>query len=414
MAQRKNTTPKGTKKKATGTLVNQIIQKQASQTAKDMADWRRAKNEATKPDFPKRQRLVDLITDLLHDTHLSAQMDLRIERSLERDFVIRKADGDPDEETTKLLRESNAWGDLIELLLSTPFWGHSLIELLPDGEQDLFSVALLPRRHVVPGLGILLREVSDIDGIRYRELSEYGTSVVEVGNPDDLGILFDCAPDTIYRRHAKSAWSVFCELYGVPPRILKMDTMDTEAFSRSVQMMQRMGSANWTIIDSSEEMQFAQGVSDNGNIFQNLITATEQSISIKICGAIIGQDTLHGNRSKEETSMRLLDSKCASDRRMVERQVNGVILPALIRMGLLSDGLSFSYLQEDNTQELFERTTRLLSHYEVDEDWLKNTFGIEIIGRRESAMLAPQLNAQLRSDTASAESIPHADSDFFG
>ena len=65
------------KLKAGGEIASTLIRKQASQVAKDMADWRNAKRDATRPDFPRRVRISDLVEDLLHDTHLSAQMDLR-------------------------------------------------------------------------------------------------------------------------------------------------------------------------------------------------------------------------------------------------------------------------------------------------------------------------------------------------
>ena len=65
----------------TTSLIRRIVEKQASQTARDMRHWRQAKQEATKPDMPKRVRLVDLINDLLYDTHLSSQMELRIDTS---------------------------------------------------------------------------------------------------------------------------------------------------------------------------------------------------------------------------------------------------------------------------------------------------------------------------------------------
>lgn len=94
-------------------------------------------------------------------------------------------------------------------------------------------------------------------------------SIIEVGNPKDLGILIDCVPDTIYRRHAKVAWVEFCEIFGVPPRILKMDTDDTEAMLRAEDMLMRMGRAAWIIIDQNEEMNFGNSVAGNTDIFED-------------------------------------------------------------------------------------------------------------------------------------------------
>ena len=105
----------------TTSLIRRIVEKQASQTARDMRHWRQAKQEATKPDMPKRVRLVDLINDLLYDTHLSSQMELRIDTSLAKSFSLLREDDEPDEDTTALMRRCNAFGDLIRIALETPF-----------------------------------------------------------------------------------------------------------------------------------------------------------------------------------------------------------------------------------------------------------------------------------------------------
>lgn len=398
----KTTKTTKSKLKAGGEIASTLIRKQASQVAKDMADWRNAKRDATRPDFPRRVRISDLVEDLLHDTHLSAQMDLRIEKSLAKPFVILRERDKVDEQTTQLLQESTAFGDLLELLMTTPFWGHSLIEL-QHSESDLFTPVLIPRRHVMPGIGLLLRDTSDSDGIHYREIPEYGVSLIEAGAPDDLGILFDCIPDTIFRRCAKASWSEFCEIYGIPPRILKMDTSDTEAFNRAVSMMQRMGANNWAVIDVAEEMEFAASMADNGAIFQGIIAAAEQAISLKICGAVIGQDTRNGNRSKEETSLKLLESKCNADRKTLTKVVNNAVLPALEQLGIIPSGLRFAYPEQEDLDTLFTRTMQLLPHYEVDPQWVKNKFGVEIMGARKNDV-TPQLHAQLNAQ---------GDEDFF-
>lgn len=45
-------------------------------------------------------------------------------------------------------------------------------------------------------------------------------------------------------------------------------------------------------------------------------------------------------------SLKLLNSKCTSDRRQVERWLNSIIFPALYRLGVLSEDCSIAYEQE--------------------------------------------------------------------
>ena len=393
-------------------LIQRITEKQASQTARDMQHWRRAKQVATRIDLPKRDLLDDLVNDLLYDTHLSSQMELRRDRSLAKPYTILKADGSTDEETTALLSQSGAFSMLMQIALETPFFGHSLVEILPTPE-GLFTANLLPRRHVVPKLGWILFDLSDSKGYDYRSDPGYGKTLIEMGDPNDLGILFDCAPATIYKRYAMASWSEFCEIYGIPPRVLKINTDDSEAMERAADMMQRMGSANWAIVDKDEDLSFAAGVSDNGNIFQKLIYAAKEDVSLKICGATLGQDTQYGNRSKEESSLDLLEAKCSADRRMLERVMTSSVLPALARQGFIPEGLRFSYPQEEDKEALWTRTVSLLPYYDVDEEWIRNTFGVEITEAKSQLPFGGQL--AMRPQTANRQELTaNAEDPFFG
>ncbi len=393
-------------------LIQRITEKQASQTARDMQHWRRAKQVATRVDLPKRDQLDDLVNDLLYDTHLSSQMELRRDRSLAKPYTILKADGSTDEETTALLSQSGAFSMLMQIALETPFFGHSLVEILPAPE-GLFTANLLPRRHVVPKLGWVLFDLSDSKGYDYRSDPGYGKTLIEIGDPNDLGILFDCAPATIYKRYAMASWSEFCEIYGIPPRVLKINTDDSEAMERAADMMQRMGSANWAIVDKDEDLSFAAGVSDNGNIFQKLIYAAKEDVSLKICGATLGQDTQYGNRSKEESSLELLEAKCSADRRMLERVMTSTVLPALARQGFIPEGLRFAYLQEEDKEALWTRTVSLLPYYNVDEEWIRNTFGVEITDAKSQLPFGGQL--AMRQQTGNRQELTaNAEDPFFG
>lgn len=393
-------------------LIQRITEQQASQTARDMQHWRRAKQVATRVDLPKRDLLDDLVNDLLYDTHLSSQMELRRDRSLAKPYTILKADGSTDEETTALLSQSSAFSTLMQIALETPFFGHSLVEILPTPE-GLFTANLLPRRHVVPKLGWILFDLSDSKGYDYRSDPGYGKTLIEMGDPNDLGILFDCAPATIYKRYAMASWSEFCEIYGIPPRVLKINTDDSEAMQRAADMMQRMGSANWAIVDKDEDLSFAAGVSDNGNIFQKLIYAAKEDVSLKICGATLGQDTQYGNRSKEESSLDLLEAKCSADRRMLERIMTSTVLPALARQGFIPEGLRFAYPQEEDKEALWTRTVSLLPYYNVDEEWIRNTFGVEITDAKSQLPFGGQLAMRPQAPNRQ-ELTANAEDPFFG
>ena len=71
-----------------------------------------------------------------------------------------------------------------------------------------------------------------------------------------------------------------------------------------------------------------------------------------------------------------------SDKRQVEDWMNSIVLPALYRLGILPDGLRFSFNSEEDTKELWNRTAQAMQYYEIDPAWIKDKFGIEVTGKR--------------------------------
>ena len=128
--------------------------------------------------------------------------------------------------------------------------------------------------------------------------------------------------------------------------------------------------------------QFAKGADTNGDVYNNLIRLCNSEMSLLVSGAQIGQDTRNGNRSKEEVSVKQLEKQVNSDKRLAEDYMNSVVLPALYRVGVLPDGLRFSFNSEEDTGQLWERTAQAMQYYEIDPAWIRDRFGIEVTGKR--------------------------------
>ena len=185
----------------------------------------------------------------------------------------------------------------------------------------------------------------------------------------------------LFKRFAQSCWSELCEIYGIPPRYLKTNTQDPEMLARAETMMRDMGTAAWFVIDESEVFEFAQSANTNGDVYRNLINLCNTEISMLISGAVLGQNTVNGNRSKEESSMRLRDNLTAADRVMVENYCNSVIIPALVQIGYLPKGLTFTYDKEEDPEKLWKMVTEVLPYKDVPNDYLKSKFGIDVVDK---------------------------------
>lgn len=367
-----------------------IAPKAQSITRRDISAWQSALKAAANVDNPRRARLQNLYSDITLDAHLTSQIELRRQSILSTPPVLKR-DGVIDDQATAIITKAGWASKINRYAFDSDLYGTTVIELLTTADGTL-DVALIPRTNVVPERGLILLKEDDDKGIAYREAREYGTWILEFGDPTNLGLLNKAIPHVLFKKFAQSCWSELCEIYGIPPRVLHTNTQDSEMLSRGEAMMRDLGAAAWYIVDSEEEFEFAAGVSTNGDVYNNLITLCKSELSLLINGAVVGQDTVNGNRSKEQVSIGLLDTIVAADKRRIEYDWNSKILPALVRIGVLSDGLTYEFQPQEDLEKLFVQTHKVMQYMEVDPDWVKDTFGIEVTANRQSPT-STQLNA---------------------
>lgn len=351
---------------------SKIAPKALSRTRSDLASWKQALRQADNVDEPRQTRLMTLFDDIMIDGHLSSQIILRSSAIESAPFALYRGTERADDDTE--LIETTFISELVGHVFQSILFGHSLCEIeLKDG---VYSTKLIPRTNVVPRHGELLLS-DNAKPINYREVREYGSWIIEFGKPNDYGLLNKAVPYALFKRFSMSCWSELCEIYGIPPRYIKTDTLDSAAMDRAESMLRDMGTAAWFIIDTNEDFQFATGADTNGDVYKNLISLCNNEMSLLISGAVIGQDTVNGSNSKEKTSLELLERINASDKRMIERAFKDIITPALERIGYLPAGLTFKYEKEEDLTRLFEMVKELLKFKDIPNEYIKEKFGIE-------------------------------------
>jgi hypothetical protein len=382
-----------------------VVPKAMARTRADVLTWKSALAMAENIDNPKLYPYYNLVKDMLLDAHTTSQIKNRKLKTLSANFSIKKANGETHTELTNQLQKSVWFGDIIGHILDSEYFGYTLIELNRQvaavGNDDVpFSdveVTLVPRQNVIPQKGIILKDYTDDKGLDYLNASEYGTWLLDFGGIGDLGLINKAIPHILFSRFAQSCWSELCEIYGIPPRVMKTNTRDRQALNRAERMMTDMGAAAWFIIDETEQFEWAtSGVPSTGEVYDGLIKLCRDNISLLISGAIIGQDTKYGSKGKEVSSQDMLQALVDADQTMVEQYMNDKVLPALYAIGVLpEEGLSLVYDQAEDLGELWIRTKEILPYKEVSDDWIKEKFGIEVTGQKAPVgnLQAAQLSA---------------------
>jgi Protein of unknown function (DUF935) len=354
------------------------VPKATARTRQDIANWNRAQNLTT-IDEPKNFLLQNLFKEVGIDALLTSQIENRLQKCLSFPFKILKENGQEDVEQTALLKKSAAYAKITKAIWESKMFGYNLIELQYAGQTLVANT--LPRQNVVPQNGRFYPDYTEDKFIEYRTMKEFGKWILEF-NSYDLGLINKAVTHVLFKRFAQSCWSELCEIYGIPPRVLKTNTQDTAQLNRAEAMMRDMAAAAWFIIDTEETLDFAKDASVNGDVYNSLIMLCNNEISLLITGAVIGQDTKNGSRSKDESGRELLSELVQSDLSSIAQEWNSTVLPALISIGFLKGNVTIEYSKAEDTNVLFERTEKLLPYFKVDSEWAKKTFGVEITGEK--------------------------------
>ena len=371
-------------------LTAQLMQQTDSLTKKDIETWRQAWQMAIAIDNPKRGVLYDIYTDCLVDLHLSGCVGQRKGKTLQKDFLLVGTDGKKNEHITNLFKKE--WFlDFIDLALDSRFWGHSLIQL-GDIVKDEYGlrfngVELVPRKHVCPEYGVVLREPSDDpkNGISYRE-GDFANWCIEVGKPRDLGLLLKCAPACISKKNMLAFWDMFGEIFGAPMRVARTNTQDAKERSRIEQSLDKMGAAFWALFPEGTDIEIKESSrGDAYNVYDKRVDRCNSELSKGVLMQTMTIDS-GASLSQSETHLEIFEDVIAADARFISDVVNDKLLPLMIKHGFPVNGLSFEW---DNTAtfipaEQREMERMLLQYYDIDPQYFIDKYNVQITGVRKA------------------------------
>ena len=371
-------------------LTAQLMQQTDSLTKKDIATWRQAWQMAISIDNPKRAVLYDLYTDCLVDLHLTGCVGQRKGKTLQKEFRLVGKDGKENEQATALLKKEWFF-DFMDLALDSRFWGHSLIQLgdiIKDKDGLRFcGVELVPRKHVCPEFGVILREVSDDpkNGISYKE-GDFANWCIEVGKAHDLGLLLKCAPACISKKNMLAFWDMFGEIFGAPMRVARTNTQDAKERSRIEQSLDKMGAAFWALFPEGTDIEIKESSrGDAYNVYDKRVDRCNSELSKGILMQTMTIDN-GSSHSQSETHLEIFENVVAADARFIACIINDKLLPVMVKHGFPVKGLSFEW---DNAatytpteQRELERV--LLQYYDIDPQYFIDKYNVKITGKKSA------------------------------
>ena len=371
-------------------LTAELIQQTDSLTKKDVGMWRQAWQMAINVDNPKRAHLYDIYTDCLVDLHLQGCIGQRKGMVLKQKFRLVNQEGKEQEKATALF-EREWFNDYCGLALDSRYWGHSLVQFgdiirTADG-LSFDNVQLVPRKHVCQEHGVLLRNVGDDwrSGISYRE-GDLASWCLEIGKPQDLGLLLMCAPQCISKKNMLGFWDMFGEIFGAPMRIAKATTTDDSERQKIEQALENMGSAFWGLFPDGTEIDIKESSrGDAYNVYDKRVDRCNSEISKGILNQTMTIDA-GSSLSQSETHLDVFENVIQADKKMLSYNINDHLLPFMQQHGFPVAGLRFEWddAASFTPSEQREMERVLLEYYEIDPQYFIDKYNVQITGVRQA------------------------------
>ena len=371
-------------------LTAQLQQQTDSLTKKDVADWRAAHQVAIDYESPNRCRLYDIYADCVLDAHLSGCIAQRKGKVLQKDFRIVDASGKENTAATELL-QAGWFLDFLELCLDSIYWGPTLIQLgdiiRDNGPMRFDGVELVPRKHVVPEYGVLVRNPGDDwrQGTTYRE-GDIANWCVEVGKPRDLGLLLKCAPSCISKKNMLAYWDVFGEIFGMPMRIARVNGLDAAERAKTEAALRDMGAAQYIVTSDGTEIEIKESSrGDAYNVYDKRVDRCNSELSKVVLNQTMTIDS-GSSLSQSEVHLEIFERTTESDAIMCAHVINGRLLPLMELHGFPVKGCRFQWNNAASYSPAEQREIErlVLEYYNIPPEYFTEKYGVTIDSPRET------------------------------
>lgn len=346
----------------------------------EIQKWRQALALATDPDNQRLYILQDLYDNLKADGHLISQVELRKAATLCNSFsIIDRKSGKEQPEKTEFFKRQWFY-DLMEDVLECTMKGYDVLELT---DTMLPRFTAIPRRNLIPAKRQLLYSVQDDKGVDYSPFIGY--TLIEVGSPDELGIMADLCGQLIWKRNAQQSWAEYSERFGFPLITATTNKSNDADIARIKSMLAALGEASQAVLPEGTTIDIkAANVGDAYNVYDKQIDRINSEMGKPITGGTMISDN-GSSRSQSEVHERNLDDKIAArDRRIVTFTVNDQVIPLLAMWGHPvnpeTDLFLFDQTYELSLKDHWQIVKDASGMFEIPEDWISRTFNIPITG----------------------------------
>jgi hypothetical protein len=370
-------------------MLVELVAKTQFLSKKDIKAWRDAWQFAINVENPQRYRLYDVYTDIDIDLHLTGCVDQRKRMVLKKAFKLVDKSGKENKELSESF-EQEWFKDFMNYTLDSRFWGHSLIQfgnIVTTSSLTKFDgVSVVPRKHVMPEFGLILKEVGDEPkkGVSYKT-GNIANWLIETGKAKDLGLYLKCSPPALSKKNMLAFWDAFGELFGMPIRIGKTMSTNKDEISKVENMLAEMGGASWGLFPIGTEIEIKETTrGDAFEVYDKRIDRANSEMSKGVLNQTMTIDD-GSSRSQGQVHLEVFQNVIESDADFLRDVINNKLLPFMEMHGFPVKDHRFDWDEsvELTAQEQYNVEQLLLQNYDIDPKYFSEKYNIPILGKKE-------------------------------
>jgi len=261
-------------------IIQQITIRPPVRRKLEIIDWRVALRNA-EAIVPRYVLLYDLYSELWLDAHLNSVAKKRIMGVTNAGWRYVDKDGLPVTAVDKII-DTVHFERVLEAFVSARLEGYRMVEC--DYRDGRFTAYTVPPKHMRPRSGIVAFDQNSDDGISIRD-GIYAHTVMEIGDPYDLGLFISAAQYVLYKRGGLGDWANFVEVFGQPIIDAEWDGYDEKQRLQLEEALNRMGNGGKITRPSGTKINLLENRANaNGDLQDHFIDKLNAEISKVILG----------------------------------------------------------------------------------------------------------------------------------
>ena len=382
MARKKTAQKTASKAKSSVPIVQNITVQPFNRQSQDIGKWRGA-TRAAESQIPRRVLLYDLYHDIkTTDAQVIAVWSKRQDAITTANWEFTDKDGNPVDAINEMI-DCIGFEKLLKEIVDSKAWGYSMCEpsfFTNDNGQNEFTLYSIPKKHMRPEKGQIVMHQQDMDGININE-GIYQKTVMQFGDPTDLGLYLSAAMYSIYKRGSTADWAEFIEIFGRGIIDAEWDGFDEGQRQALSKAIQEMGAGGILIRPSGTTIDIKNNTGNaNGQLQDTFVTKMDGYISKALLGSTETTDSSQrSGYAQAEIHAKEDQKKNESDLNFVRRSLNSKFIKVLKAAGFDTKGGTFVIKKDKNLDKSayeIHKSMRKDLGIPIDDDFFFEEYGV--------------------------------------